>query len=333
MKRKFFILIISIVILTGLYLFKNHFVSFAAQRSIAGVFPGSKVEIKGAEFHPLALLRLQGLTISSSSGRIYLEDIRIHYSPASIIKREIKKVELSAIIVALDEIPYFKPGKPLFNVKEISASADVKFKKIEAKGFKVNFYRLKGGELKGAINLQKGRFDKLTVNDVSAEINLLGNVLDCPNFKFFAFGTKIEGRAGIFLSSQSVGYNLNVAAIGLDLAQLSQELSFKEKFEVTGLCDMALRASGQNEKLTELAGSFIALPGGGKFIIRDKRALKSVGTNDQVPLDLALESLKNYHYDKGRAKLYLEDGNIALNVLMEGAQGSRDLTFVFHLGK
>jgi len=343
MKKKYLlILILSVLVFISLALFKERIVFKVAKANIKKTLPQSKFTIKKIAFNPFSHLYLQGVSIKSPLQRysIYLESVDVHYNLFSLIKGEINKVALNGINVSIEENIKVNPGKPvLIRVKEINASGSAKFREIDIKNFQVVVSEVadtkKSGQINfnGALSVEAVSMKKIKLSAIQARIDATQEKIDIPEFNLTAFGGSIKGDAEAALSSGS-GMNFIVKLTGgnVDLQQLNEDFELKDKFEVTGLCDFYLTAKGDSTGLTELDGNLNTHEGGGKFVITDKQSLNKLDLSKDVSFDLALESLKNYQYDKGNAKVYIEDGNIVLHMLMDGESGARDLKFVYHGG-
>jgi hypothetical protein len=58
--------------------------------------------------------------------------------------------------------------------------------------------------------------------------------------------------------------------------------------------------------------------------------LKKIAQGSQQPLDIVVESLKKYHYNSGGLKLFLEKGNLVLDLALEGEAGKRHINITLH---
>ena len=336
MKKRYFLIPAVIVILVSFSLYKEKLVFKIARANLKKVLPVSKLEIKKIEFNPLSHLLLQGVSIRSPLQKysIRLDSVRVDYSLLSILTATINKIELKGIDVSIQEGIKVNPGKPVFRLREISASGSVKFRDVDIRNFKVQVFQkeFRRPRLKGSLSAEAINMQKIKLSGFNAEIDFTPEALNVPEFDLLAFSGQIKGDALANLSKSAMNFSVNLKGKNVDLARMNEDLDLKEKFQITGLCDFSLIAKGDQAGLAELSGNLDTHEGGGKFIIRDEQALSKLNYSQGVSFDLALESLKNYQYDKGNARIYTEDGNIVLRMLMDGPSGVRDLTVVYHGG-
>jgi hypothetical protein len=79
-----------------------------------------------------------------------------------------------------------------------------------------------------------------------------------------------------------------------------------------------------------LSGNFSTLQPGGILVIKDDKFLKNLSRTTKQPLDILVESFKDYHYNTALMKLSFDKGNIILDVALEGEAGKRNLSIVLH---
>ena len=86
---------------------------------------------------------------------------------------------------------------------------------------------------------------------------------------------------------------------------------------------------GKGAALTALSGDFAAADPGGILVIKDDTMLKNVAASSGQPLDLLMESFKNYN--KGLVKLGLAPDGIVFGIDMDGETGKRNFDIVWHI--
>jgi hypothetical protein len=64
--------------------------------------------------------------------------------------------------------------------------------------------------------------------------------------------------------------------------------------------------------------------------IKDSGYLENMARSSGQSLDILVESLKNYHYNSGVAKLSLERNNFIFDIFLEGETGKRNLKVTLH---
>ncbi|MFH0764006.1 MAG: hypothetical protein V1927_03285 [Candidatus Omnitrophota bacterium] len=75
----------------------------------------------------------------------------------------------------------------------------------------------------------------------------------------------------------------------------------------------------------EIKGDFLILPGSEKLAINDKDFLKRLAQKAKQPLAV-IEDLKDYDYTKCNLQISGKPGSISLHVMLDGANGKKDLT-------
>ena len=103
-----------------------------------------------------------------------------------------------------------------------------------------------------------------------------------------------------------------------------------DKVEMTGRLGGVVSMSGSGAVINEMEGDFFTDKNGGTLIIKDNKFLENISKDTKQPLDIIVESFKNYNYNSGILKLYLSNGNLVLNIDLNGEKGKRDFTVVLH---
>jgi hypothetical protein len=99
---------------------------------------------------------------------------------------------------------------------------------------------------------------------------------------------------------------------------------------MTGRLSGDLKLKGRGEQIEILQGSFSTLPPGGTLVIMDTKFLERMAHNTRQPLDLLVESFKNYPYNTGLMSLGFENGSVILKIELEGEAGKRNLNVILH---
>ena len=125
-------------------------------------------------------------------------------------------------------------------------------------------------------------------------------------------------------------YGARLTFNGVDILELMKAARADKKFEMTGKLTGTLTISGRGPRVEALSGEFRALEPGGMLVIKDEALLREMAERSKQNIDIVMESLKNYHYNKGRLGLRMEGGSLVADVALEGAAGRRDLSVVVH---
>ncbi|MDP2911079.1 MAG: hypothetical protein Q8N76_01950, partial [Candidatus Omnitrophota bacterium] len=58
--------------------------------------------------------------------------------------------------------------------------------------------------------------------------------------------------------------------------------------------------------------------------------LENVAKQSNQPLDIIVESFRNYNYNNGMISLGMESGNLVMDIKLDGKAGKRNLAVVLH---
>jgi len=312
---------------------KEKIIAYLASENLRQIFQ-AKVSIAQVELRPFSCLKLKEIKIRypPKLDFINIKEISISYNPLSLLKAKIKKIEILGLNIKLSRIPSLKLSKKqIFKVEEISVRAEIKLGNSKIKDLKLNFSAIDSLQFQGKISAGSLELGKIKMENLYVNLGLRQDSLDCPVIKFGVFSGNVEGQALVKISKEKATvYTLELKGKGIDLARLTQELELEERFEISGNCSLLFYLKGEGLEIQELKGQLFAQEPGGRFSIKDERALSGVSGQAAVPRDLLLESLKNYHYDKGEANLFIDGEDLVLRMLMQGQAGTRDLSVVFH---
>ncbi|MFH1281952.1 MAG: hypothetical protein ABIH91_04490, partial [Candidatus Omnitrophota bacterium] len=98
----------------------------------------------------------------------------------------------------------------------------------------------------------------------------------------------------------------------------------------TGMFSGEIKLKGQGAVIEALGGNFLAHPSGGTLVIMNTKFLENIVLSMRQPVNLLVESFKDYHYNAGVMDLSLEHNNVMLKMSLDGKTGKRDLNVVLH---
>ena len=173
------------------------------------------------------------------------------------------------------------------------------------------------------------KFDKAKLEDIAGRIVLGGKgfVLDplCARL----FGGNVCGSMAVVLDKEGqYVLNLNASGVGLDV--FVDDFKLAEKFRMTGKVQGAVSVKGKGVNLALLSGDLNVAQPGGTLVITDEGFLKDLAAQTQQSLEMLTESFKHYRYDTGIVKLRLDQGNVILDVALDGNNGKRNLDITLH---
>jgi len=172
-------------------------------------------------------------------------------------------------------------------------------------------------------------YNKLKIGDIAGKAGLKGDILNInPIFVSF-LGGNVKGDFNISLD-EKMNYNLRLNSQHLEIKKFVDEMELNEKFDMTGKMEGAFFMSGAGQAIKEIEGDFRTDAGGGTLIINDRTFLENVAKQSNQPLDIIVESFRNYIYNKGTVKLSAETGNLVMDLKLEGKSGNRSLAVILH---
>jgi hypothetical protein len=179
----------------------------------------------------------------------------------------------------------------------------------------------------GGFSIAQIKYGKLKVTDIKGKASYKDMSLSLNSVSAKALGGDIKGELNIDRDAQ---YSVKLKCANLDIGRLVEDFDLREKIDMTGKISGDLKLQGKGGRIEILSGGFPINEPGGMLIIRDTKLLENMARNSQQPLDLFVESFKNYRYNTGLMSLELENGNINLKVGLEGDAGKRNLNVVLH---
>ena len=182
---------------------------------------------------------------------------------------------------------------------------------------------------KGKAKIARIKYDKFNMSDIKAGLELQDKTLSISNLSARAMDGDILGELEVTLDKEP-GYVLNLKCTALDVARLSRDFEWREKFDMTGKLSGKLELKGKGAKIEVLSGDFSALAPGGELIIMDAQFLKNMAASTQQPVELLVENFKNYRYNTGLLTLGLENNDIIVRLALEGNAGKRNLEVILH---
>ncbi|NOY53178.1 MAG: AsmA family protein [Deltaproteobacteria bacterium] len=134
-------------------------------------------------------------------------------------------------------------------------------------------------DIKGVVEVAKGKIDNLTFSRLHANYGKVGNRIFLKNLSVRGFGGEgeIKGAAGIDFGKKPPAYRTNLQCSRVDLSVL-QEVFPARKEKVGGLLSADLKVEGAGFGMKEIEKN---LSGGGSFKI-DQGALQNVNIEERV---------------------------------------------------
>jgi hypothetical protein len=195
---------------------------------------------------------------------------------------------------------------------------------IEGVDGKLNFFKKAR-----ALSIRRLGYDRVTIEDIRATTLLKNKALSLSSISAKVLGGEVSADINLCLDKEN-RYVCTFEFRDLNLEEAVNNLNLEERFLMSGKLSGSLEIEGRALDLARLAGDFSLPAPGGMLVIKDDRFLGAFVRNSAQPLDILVESLKNYHYNTGRIKLSLEKPDLLLNIALEGKAGKRSLDIVVH---
>ncbi len=172
-------------------------------------------------------------------------------------------------------------------------------------------------------------YDKLKATQVKGVIALSARecVFQAVSARMLGGDVGVDAKAEF---GKGLQYFAALRCSGLGIEQLVDDFKLKDKFTMTGKLGGSLEIKGTLDKVEVLAGAFSTSEPGGTLVITDMKFLENMAASTRQPVDLLVESFKNYRYNTGKMTAGVKDGNVILEAVLEGQAGKRNLEVVLH---
>jgi len=212
----------------------------------------------------------------------------------------------------------------------------IDYLKLNNFSLKTNKIEIEGISLSAAQNQEAGKFyikavnySKLKIGDVIGKSELKGNVLNISPILVDFLGGSVKGEFNVMLNLD-MNYNLRLSSQGMEIKRFVNDMKFNEKLDMTGMLDGEFYLSGKTGEIKDIKGNFHTDNSGGVLVIKDKTFLKNIAKQANQPLDIIVESFRNYNYNNGMISLAIENNNLIMDMKLNGKAGKRNLTAVLH---
>lgn len=277
-------------------------------------------------------------TVNLGQKSIFTLQQYLKFTPRSLFL--VKSLELANLNLILESKDLNLNGRvstELNLIKRLINYCDLKLDLIEGRGFQLKNASLKVSGMLGAGNLyiQQIKYNKAGIEEIAGKASLENKALFLHSLSAQILDGQVQGD--LTFSTDKVGeYLANLKFIDLNLKTFVKEFNLDEKLEASGRISGTLVLNGKGTDINILSGDFSAVAPGGILTIKDTKFLENRARNTGQSLDILVESFKDYHYNKGMMKLSLNEGNLILDIALDGEKGSRNLNIILHdfkLGK
>lgn len=286
------------------YFFAKPIVISLARLKLENAFKDAYVSVKDCGFKP-RLISFYDIKVKKDEVYdIKIKEAGIAYDLKDLLRKNISRISLSGVSVGVKPLEIFSADRiDVLNLNPGSAELCISG---------IGYDNLKTGEIKSHI---KFKDNAVLLNPVN----------------IYFLGGNINGDLNILISGSGiVKYELNIKALNLDIRSFVEDFKLTDKFEMTGKLGGILSLAGSGVVINEIKGDFSADKNGGVLIIKDMKFLENIAKSSKQPLDIIVESFKNYNYNSGILKLYMDNRNLVLDVRLSGETGKRNLEIVLH---
>lgn len=308
MKKRLAVIFIIILCFLFLCLYIERVLVVNQVKSVLNKpFPGSRISIGQCRLQPF-------------SGKIKLKNISVERS--SFYSLRIKELIAGFSLRRL----FFKRG--VIYPEYIKLNIE----KFDFQGFMVRSLAIEafqGKDRQGEFSAASFNKDKIKINNFKAKTYLDKEKLYFKDLAADFLGGVIEGKAVVSLSSDFEIF-FEAEMRDLDLEKATQEFDFEEKASLEGKIGGKFIAKSSAQGVKNIDGKLLIQDPGGVLTIQDKSFLENISRSSRIPLDILVESFKNYRYNIGNIELFLDNGNLNFNVALDGEAGKRNLNIVVH---
>ncbi|MBI4335875.1 MAG: YdbH domain-containing protein, partial [Candidatus Omnitrophica bacterium] len=207
----------------------------------------------------------------------------------------------------------------------------VKLKSLKAGGFSLEDAELinEPGRPAASFHVNRAGYNEINARGIRGSLRMAGKTVFLESFTAGLFGGGIRGD-GRYALDKKRGFMVKLEFASLDIDDFVREMKLDNKFRMTGTINGSLSVEGEGPALSGVKGDFFAEEGGGLLIIKDMSFLENMAKRANTPVDIVVESFKNYQYNNGGMRVSLEGGNLILDIALDGPAGKRSFNVILH---
>ena len=181
----------------------------------------------------------------------------------------------------------------------------------------------------GDLSIGKLQYHKFKIENVTGRTKMEGTALVLDEISGQILNGLVQGGVAVKIDKSPL-YLADLKFIDVDLARFVEDFDLKEKMQMAGLLTGEFKINGHGVTLKILNGNFATGSSGGVLTVKDASFLQKMARNTNQPLNIVVDSLKDYHYNTGGVKLHLDQGNLVLDMALQGEAGKRKITITLH---
>jgi len=301
-----------------------------------------KVKETAAEYSLFSLLRgnIRNVSLSDAAIEINLAQNSL-WEFGKLLNLKNQKSALRVNSLQLSNLGLDIKSPELMLKAQVSAGIDLINQSADYFALRVVFLEGSGLQLKdafveakrksypGLLRIAEVKYDKLAIKKIEGKARLEDKSLFLDSLSAEVLGGAIRGSAHLELKPAGE-YLVELQAKDVDLAAFINDFNLGEKFSLSGSLSGSVTLKTKGYDISLLSGDFSAEAPGGMLTIKDTAYLEGIARSSSQPMDLLVESFKNYRYNTGIMKLSFEKDNLILDIVLEGEAGRRNISVTLH---
>jgi len=301
-----------------------------------------KVKETAAEYSLFSLLRgnIRNVSLSDAAIEINLAQNSL-WEFGKLLNLKNQKSALRVNSLQLSNLGLDIESPELMLKAQVSAGIDLINQSADYFALRVVFLEGSGLQLKdafveakrksypGLLRIAEIKYDKLAIKKIEGKARLEDKSLFLDSLSAEVLGGAIRGSAHLELRPAGE-YLVELQAKDVDLGAFINDFNLGEKVSLSGSLSGSVTLQTKGYDISLLSGDFSAEAPGGMLTIKDTAYLEGIARSSSQPMDLLVESFKNYRYNTGMMKLSFEKDNLILDIVLEGEAGRRNLSVTLH---
>lgn len=303
-KHKFFIVVVSalLLLIVALSLSASRIIAAVAKQQLEKTFSGSMVSIGKCRFNPMRSLMFSDIEIKREGSYDFrIKEVNIYYS-----------------------IPY-----AIFRIREVAFNIAIATLKTKGVSFEDAHATGTFDGARGSLYIKKIKYNDAVIRDVQGTVRIDRGVLflDSLTARLFNGGLSGNFKAEIDKNGE---FSTVLTSAGLNLGTFVEDFKLGDKFQITGKLNGSISLSGRGFGITDIRGEFSTDASGGTLVIKDTRFLENMARKSGQSLNILVENFEHYEYNLGIMKVSLDEGDLMLDIALDGEAGRRTFDVILH---
>jgi len=301
-----------------------------------------KIKEAGIEYSPLSIIKGNILKFSLKETQVtinlgekgllgFSKLLNLNTSKSPFLINSLELTNLVLNIKSQELTLDARLSSELNLIQQLVNSLDLKINSLQAEGLELKNASLMAAQSlpSGSLYVEQIKYDKLKIEKIKSKVRLKDKFLFLDSLTALFLDGEVQGDLSLLID-KPLEYLINLKVRDIDLNTFVHDFKLEEKVDLSGRLNGASTLKGKGLNFTVLDGGFIANAPGGDLTIKDKSYLEKIARGSGQSLDILVENFKNYHYNKGTMNLSLEEGNLILDIVLDGEAGKRNFTVTMH---